>query len=122
MANTQTRTVNEKQTRTKHPHGGYISHAKSAENTDSFLSLTPNSPNTQIFLMARVDSRWRWNLQNGTSFTVLIRSPLTAHPLTRSPFIVHRSPLFAHLLTFINKRDNVVFFNTNCVLYVVKNT
>ena len=60
-----------------HPCDGYISHAKSAENadsflsltqkynsparTDSFFSLTQNSPNTQIFLSARVGLRWRWS-------------------------------------------------------------
>ena len=34
-----------------------ISHAKSAKNTDSFLSLTQNPQNTQIFLSERVGSR-----------------------------------------------------------------
>ena len=29
--------------KTKHPYGGYISHAKSAENTESFFSLTPTA-------------------------------------------------------------------------------
>ena len=87
-----------------HPCDGYISHAKSAENadsflsltqkynsparTDSFFSLTQNSPNTQIFLSARVGLRWRWNPQNSTSFTV--PPPLT---VKRSSFNFHRSSL-----------------------------
>ena len=48
MANTQIRAGNEKQTERKHPCGDYISHAKGAENADSFFSLTQNPPNTQI--------------------------------------------------------------------------